>query len=71
MIAARVGAPPPFRGDTAWALLRFATACRSSAIVLDLQAHPGHADRLRDLSAAAERRAAQLTPDHPTVSLAA
>jgi hypothetical protein len=53
------GAPPPLRGHTAGHLLRFALACRSSAIVLDLQGHPDHATHLRALATAADTRAAQ------------
>ena len=69
---ATVGSPPPLRGHSPEHLTRFAIACRASAIVLDLQGHPRHASRLRDLAAAAEDRATQIrTPDHPTVPLAA
>ena len=60
------GAPPPLRGHTAWHLLRFAIACRSSAIVLDLQGHPAHATHLRALATAADTRAAQRTAAEPT-----
>ncbi|KAB7740909.1 hypothetical protein GA707_18605 [Nostocoides sp. F2B08] len=67
-----VGAPPPLRGSTPWHLNRFAIACRASAIVLDLQGHPGHAAHLRDLAAAAAHRATQFSAqDHPTVLSAA
>jgi hypothetical protein len=59
------GAPPPLRGHTAWHLRRFAVACRSSAIVLDLQGHPDHATHLRALAAAADGRAAQRTAAAP------
>ena len=59
------GAPPPLRGHTTWHLLRFATACRSSAIVLDLQGHPDHATHLRTLATAADSRAAQRTAAAP------
>lgn len=59
------GAPPPLRGHTAWHLLRFAIACRSSAIVLDLQGHPDHATHLRALATAADNRAAQRTAAAP------
>ena len=59
------GAQPPLRGHTAAHLLRFALACRSSAIVLDLQGHPDHATHLRALATAADTRAAQRPAAEP------
>lgn len=56
---ARVGTPPTLRGHTAWHLARFATACRSSGIVLALQGYPAHADHLRRLATVAEALASR------------
>lgn len=67
-----LGAPPPLRGDCPSHLSRFAIACRASALVLDLQGHPGEAVHLRAIATAADHRVAQIgTQDRPTATLAA
>lgn len=51
---------PPLRGTTTADLTHWAIACRASAVILELEGQPDAAAHLRDLAAAAERRAARL-----------
>lgn len=71
MLTARVGDPPRLRGYGPEGLLRFAIACRASAIVLERGRHPGPAAHLRRLARAADLRATVITSRHPDRSCGA
>ena len=55
---------PRLRGTTAADMTRWAIACRASAAVLDLEGCHVDAEHLRELAAAAERRAVRLSGHH-------